>query len=47
MLLGYVLTAFCLYPVGKTQNFRPGNGFEDEHAEQQQSEHAERGSTYE
>lgn len=47
MLLGHVLIIFCLYLAGKTQNFRPGHGFEDEHTEQQQSKHAERGSTYE
>lgn len=42
-----ILTIFCFCPIGKAQNFRPGNGFEDEHTEQQQSKHAERGSTYE
>lgn len=43
----HILIIFCFYPIGKAQNFRPGNGFEDEHTEQQQSKHAERGSTYE
>lgn len=45
--ISYPYHFFCLYPIGKAQNFRPGNGFEDEHTEQQQSKHAERGSTYE
>lgn len=45
--VSYPYLFFCLYPIGKAQNFRPGNGFEDEHTEQQQSKHAERGSTYE
>lgn len=46
-LLFRILTIFCFCPIGKAQNFRPGNGFEDEHTEQQQSKHAERGATYE